>query len=255
MGSGLAVMSFALVSPSQFTAAETTNVYQGACVGTDVAGTCVLDEPEGNNSAVHGTVTYVGTATSLAFTIVADDPVQEVQICMQTEGPFEQAANACAGSHGHHVAFTQTGNVYLVDLDDEGFADTLPLYWTLHVVAGGRTLQVLGISQEAPPTTTTTTTEPTTTTTTEPTTTTTVATTTTTELTTTTTVPETTTTTDPGTTTTTAPVTTTTTAVIEVLGEQLARTGPINWLMVTGTTMLLVGMALLVARRILGVRL
>lgn len=224
-------MSLALVSPSQLTAAETTNVFQGECVGTDVVGTCVLDEPEGNNNAVHGTVTYVGTATSLAFTIIAVDPVQEVQICMQTAGPFEQAANACAGIHGHHVDFTQTDNVYLVDLDDEGFANTLPLYWTLHVVAGGRTLQVLGISQEGPAPTTTTTTEPTTTTT----------------------VAETTTTTTPATTTT-AP-TTTTTAVIEVLGEQLARTGPISWLMATGVTMLLVGMALLAARRMLDARL
>src|SRR5205823_2838210 len=109
--------------------------------------------------------------------------ITEVQICAQTSGPFEVSANACAGIHGFHVGYTQVGNVYTVVLDPNDFPDPTAVSWTLHVVAGGRTLQVTGPGEgeettttEAPTTTTeapTTTTEaPTTTTTEEPTTTT-----------------------------------------------------------------------------------
>jgi hypothetical protein len=276
------MMVVALFAPNAGANAP-NNTFQGTCVGTASAGVCVLDEPEGNDPAVHGTVAYARAGDLMAFTINALDNIQDVQICMDSTGPFAIAANACAGDHGHHVAFSVAGSVYTVDLDDEGFATTDPLYWTLHVVAGGRTLQVMSPDQAPPPTTTTTTTiaptttttgaptttttiAPTTTTTEAPTTTTTVApTTTTTEApTTTTTVPVTTTTTDPGTTTTTvglttttAPVnpTTTTTLPTQVLGETLSRTGGIQWwVLVAGAILLLIGACMLLSSRLVGVK-
>lgn len=216
--------------------------FEGWCVGTVSAGTCVLDEPEGQDPSTQGTVTYVRVGNVMTYTILADDKITDVQICMQTSGPFEQAANACAGVHGFHVAYTNVVNVYTVDIASAGLADADPLWWTLHVVAGGRTLQVMPKEFQVPTTTTlapttttipettttvpettttvpetttttagvTTTTVPVTTTTTIPPTTTTVPPTTTTVPPTTTTVPATTTTTDPGVTTTTVPATTTT---------------------------------------------
>src|SRR5438552_6212808 len=63
--------------------------FQGACTGTVQSGTCILDEPEGNDPSTQGTVDYVLTGKVLAFTIDADDPITEVQICMQTSGPFD----------------------------------------------------------------------------------------------------------------------------------------------------------------------
>jgi hypothetical protein len=197
---GVLLASAALLMPA---GASPGNQFQGICVGTMNAGTCVLDEPEGQDPATHGTVTYLRVGDMLTFTIQSADPISEVQICMQASGPFAQAANACAGIHGYHVAFTNLLNVYSVDLKDEGFDATDPLYWTLHVVAGGRTLQVMPNAYQSP--TTTTTTASTTTTTIPPTTTT--------ASTTTTTIPPTTTTastTTTSTTTTTIPPTTTT---------------------------------------------
>lgn len=207
---GVMLVVAAMLIPARATA---TNLYEGVCVGTLSAGTCVLDEPEGQDPATHGVVTYLRIGDVMTYTVVADDPVTDVQICMQTSAPFDQAANACAGIHGYHVAYTSVLDVYSVDLQDEGFADDDPLYWTLHVVAGGRTLQVIA-SEFTDPGATTTTTEATTTTTdlgttttTEPATTTTTA-----DSTTTTEAPTTTTTEAPTTTTTEAPTTTTTVA-------------------------------------------
>ncbi len=241
---GVLLASAAMLLPAN---ATTGNQFQGWCVGTVSAGTCVLDEPEGQDPSTQGTVTYVRVGNVMTYTILSDDNITDVQICMQTSGPFEQAANACAGVHGFHVAYTNVLNVYTVDIASAGLADADPLWWTLHVVAGGRTLQVMPKEFQVPTTTTlapttttipettttvpettttvpeTTTTVPETTTTTEqvttttvpvtttiPPTTTTVPPTTTTVPPTTTTVPATTTTTDPGVTTTTVPATTTT---------------------------------------------
>lgn len=208
----------------------------------------------------------------MIFTIEAIDRVTEVQICMQSTEPFAEGANECAGSHGAHVLYTQTGAVYVVDLVAAQLATADPLYWTLHVVAGGRTLQVIGQTSFGSGPTTTTTTPESTTTTTQP-----GSTTTTTEPgSTTTTEPESTTTTQPGSTTTTQPestttteaVTTTTEAVttststattttstsspVQVLGDNLARTGgPHWWGLLLGATMMLVGVTLTVAARVL----
>jgi hypothetical protein len=282
------MMTIALVAPSA-QASPPPNVFQGVCVGTASSGSCILDEPEGNNPATNGTATYARGVTTMTFVITPDAAIQEVQICMQDTGPFAQGANVCAGIHGHHVAYTSFANVYVVDLGAEGFENTDPLYWTLHVVAGGNTLQVMSPLQELPPPTTTTTdpgttttvaptttttVAPTTTTTVAPTTTTTVAPTTTTTVpptttttvapTTTTTVPETTTTTVEPTTTTTAPPTTTTTALTPttapvtttttlptaVLGKTLSRTGGIQWwVLVTGAFLLLLGAGMLLSTR------
>src|SRR5438270_4642040 len=192
---GLVALVLSIMLPAA--SASPNPNFQGACSGTVASGTCVLDEPEGNDPSTQGTVTYALTGDVLAFTIDADDPVTEVQICMQTSGPFDVAANACAGIHGNHVTFTQVGDVYSVDLGDNGFSDPSAVFWTLHVVAGGRTLQVTGPGEGEAPTTTTTE-EPTTTTTEEPTTTTTEEPTTTTEEPTTTTEEPTTTTTAGG---------------------------------------------------------
>src|SRR5438270_13133719 len=197
---GLVALVLSIMLPAA--SASPNPNFQGACSGTVASGTCVLDEPEGNDPSTQGTVTYALTGDVLAFTIDADDPVTEVQICMQTSGPFDVAANACAGIHGNHVTFTQVGDVYSVDLDANGFSDPSVVFWTLHVVAGGRTLQVTGPGDGSE---TTTTTEAPTTTTTEAPTTTTEAPTTTTEALTTTTTEAPTTTTEAPTTTTEAP--------------------------------------------------
>ena len=239
--------------------------FHGLCVGTAAAGTCTLDEPEGNNPATNGSVTYARTGDLLSFTISPDHAIQEVQICMQTTGAFAVGANVCAGSHGHHVASTHTGNVYVVNLATEGFALSNPLYWTLHVVSNGSTLQVLSPVPGSPPSTTTTTSPATTSTThkSSTTTTTTHASTTTTDpsTTTTTTTAPSTTTTDPSTTTTTSGLVTTTTAPSQilgvttsqptkVLGETLSRTGGVQWwVLVGGAVLLLVGACLLVSTR------
>ena len=151
---GALVLGLSIVMPAAH--ASPNPQFQGACTGTVSAGTCVLDEPEGNDPSTQGTVTYALNAGVLAFTINAVDNITEVQICMQTSGPFDVAANACAGIHGNHVTFTQKDNVYSVDLGANGFNDPAAVYWTLHVVAGGRTLQVTGPGRDPDPTTTTT---------------------------------------------------------------------------------------------------
>ena len=170
--------------------------YQGDCVGTATSGTCVLDEPEGNDPAVHGTVIYNVSGDVITFTINALGNVTGVQICMQTSGPFDQAANSCAGAGDPQVTYTQNGNQYSVDFSDNGFNDPAAVFWAVHVNIPGRTLLVRGPGSltQSTTTTTTTTTAPTTTSTS-----------------TTTTAPTTTTTTTAPTTTTTAPTTTTTT--------------------------------------------
>ena len=116
--------------------------FQGNC--NDQTMTCVLDEPAGNNPATHGTVTWTDDGNVLAFTINADAPITEVQICMQESGPFAQGPNVCAGNKGPHVTYSKVGNVYSVDLAANGLSE--PVFFTLHVIAGGRTLQVNGSS-------------------------------------------------------------------------------------------------------------
>jgi hypothetical protein len=230
--------------------------FQGTCTGTASSGTCTLDEPEGNDPSTQGTVTYQLTGDVLAFTIDASEGTPtDVQICMQTSGPFDVGANVCAGIHGNHVTYVQVGDVYSVDLGDNGFSDPSTVFWTLHVVANGRTLQVNGPGTGEEPTTTTeaptTTTEAPTTTTEEPTTTT--------EAPTTTTEEPTTTTEEPTTTTVRAAVaaataTTTTTIPTQVLGEQFTQPSPTvaftgsnnaGWLAKTGALLLLIGLLVL----------
>jgi hypothetical protein len=256
-GAILAVIGFILVLLGLLLAPAKASGYefQGDCVGTATAGTCVLDEPEGKNPAVHGLVTYALVGSSLVYTITPDAPITEVQICMQTSGPFPDAANACAGSHGQHVLYTRSGSVYTVNLIDNGLQGAAPLFWTLHVVAGGRTLQVNGLFD--PSVTTTTTSAPATTTAS-------VATTTTPRPGTSTTVSGSTTTTGNGSTTTTTEAsattstlvsgaTTTTTQPVNVLGEQFARTGGRQfWLLSAGSALLLIGLTLLASARLLG---
>jgi hypothetical protein len=268
---GIVLMTISSFAPGAF-ADQPSNTFQGTCVGNASAGTCVLDEPEGNNPATNGTASYIRLGDLMTFVISpSGGNISEVQICMQSTAPFEVGANVCAGSHGAHVAFTSNDNVYFVDLTAAGLASANPLYWTVHVVAGGATLQVMSPNPGPLPTTTTTTVAPTTTTvaptttTVAPTTTTTTeapTTTTTTEAPTTTTTeaptttttteaPTTTTTTDPGTTTTTASVVTTTTLPTAVLGETLSRTGGVDYLfLVGGAVLLFLGSCLLLSTRI-----
>jgi hypothetical protein len=286
---GLVIATISLISRSD-KAGATTHSFEGNCISLTTAGVCVLDEPEGQNPAVHGLVSYQRTPTAMTFTINAIDSITEVQICMQTSGPFAEGANVCAGSHGDHVAFTHVGSVYTVDLVAAHLSETSPLYWTLHVVAGGRTLQVIGqTSLEEPTTTTSTTAPPTTTSTTQPPVTTTTSTTqppvTTSSSTTQPPVTTTTSTTQPPVTTTTSttqppvttsssttqpPVTTTTSTVVpsssttssssttttpigvQVLPERLARTGgPHWWGLLLGAALMLVGVTMVLVSRVL----
>ena len=262
---GAIVLVLVLVLP--VTPAAGDAPFQGDCIGSVVAGSCVLDEPEGRDPAVHGTVLYLLTGSQLAFTILTPERVTDVQICAQLSGPFAQQANACAGSHGNHVSFARDGESYVVDLAANGFPDPAAVYWTLHVVAGGRTLQVRGPGRLVPPTTTTSPTTTSTTTPPQPTTTGTPATTTTVPGSTTSSAVVTTTSTTGSTTTTstvtTAPTTTTTGAVggtseakpgAEVLGEQFGRTGGRLWGLVAGAVLLSVGITLVLAVTALGTR-
>ncbi|HVV37821.1 MAG TPA: hypothetical protein VHC63_14525 [Acidimicrobiales bacterium] len=279
---GLILVILALIVPKAG-ASAVPHVFQGDCVGTSSGGVCVLDEPAGKNPAVHGIVTYLRSATPMSFDIQANDKVTEVQICMQASGPFAVGANVCAGVHGHHVSYSQSGTLYTVDLVKAGYSKTSPLYWTLHVIAGRRTLQVRGAchppepptttttststtststpsstTTAAPTTTTSTTMHPSTTTTAAPgTTTTSVAPTTTTVPATTTSVAPTSTTAVPATTSSIAPATSTTIApttstTIAVLGSNLARTGgPRWWTFLLGASLLLIGATLVVSAQIL----
>jgi hypothetical protein len=251
LGAVLLVMALSLPAAS----AARSPAFKGDCLGTVEAGTCILDEPEGRDPAVHGVVTYAMSGGLLTFTVVADAPVTDVQICMQTTGPFDEDANACAGSHGNHVTYGQDADRYVVDLAANGFPDPASVYWTLHVVVGGRTLQVRGPGRLIPPTTTTSVPG---TTSTGPTTSTSVGPTSTTSTPSTTILP--TTSVAPGVTTTVAPSSSSTAAVTpstaarpdtEVLGEQLARTGPRVWGLVAGAVLLAAGLTLVLAVRLL----
>jgi hypothetical protein len=249
---GVITILLALLVPDA--EAATAYSFEGNCVGAASAGTCVLDEPEGKNPAVHGLVTYVHAAQSMTFHIDTPSPITEVQICMQRDEEFATGANVCAGSHGPHATFSAVGHTYTVDLAANGLADANPLFWTLHVVAGGRTLQVVGRCSPPLPPTTTTTVAPTTTTTVAPTTTTTVVPTTSTSVAPSTTA-GTTSTTTALVTTTTSPApggTTVTTSSLEVRGRQFARTGgPRWWALQLGAALMLAGVALLVGARVL----
>jgi len=262
---GAVMMTIALIAPRADAAVNPG--FQGTCVGTAAWGVCVLDEPMGSNPGTNGTASYGRAGDLMTFLLFPTGNIHDVQICMQASGPFAVGANVCAGSHGHHVSYTSNANAYVVDLAHEGFATTDPLYWTVHVVAGGATLQIMSPLLSPPPTTTTT--GSSTTTTSTSTTSTTIATTTTTQPstttttdpgTTTTTSPSTTTTTEPSTTTTTSPVVTTTTAPVlpttttlptQVLGKTLSRTGGVDWwVLVGGAALLLAGASMLVSTRL-----
>lgn len=139
-------------------------VFVGYCEpGEDPAGgTCVLDEPEGQNPDTHGTVTYdrefADTTDSLTFVLPSVTDPTEVQVCLTvaTDGvpnPYVPThANTCAGNSSDRVyAQTDPPETIVVDVATAlagvpGYAPGVPLWFTVHVVAGGRTLAVTGAS-------------------------------------------------------------------------------------------------------------
>ena len=207
-------------------AAPPANTFQGTCAGTSPA-VCILDEPEGNNLATHGTITVTRTGAVFTFTAQLLDGAglasgsEPIQLCMVPAeagepNPFVPTnANTCAGNHGSPTAYDQFPVVF--DAASRLDAPDGDVWFALHVNiqdSGGRTTYVVGTVGGAGTTTTTTSTlAPTTTSSIAPTTTSTVAPTTTSTiaLTTTSTVA-------PTTTSTVAPTTTSTIATTTTLG-------------------------------------
>lgn len=137
-------------------------VFVGYCEpGEDPAdGTCVLDEPEGQNPDTYGLVTYDREVTAetdtLTFVLPAGTDPTQVQVCLTvaTEGlanPYVPTnANTCAGTSPDRV-YDETNPPETIVIDVaaalegvEGYELGVPLWFTVHVVAGGRTLAVTG---------------------------------------------------------------------------------------------------------------
>jgi LPXTG-motif cell wall-anchored protein len=217
-----------LLTCGALTSRVEANDFEGECTTTSPA-TCVLDEPEGNDPATHGTITVVRVGSVFTFTPTLNAGVtlaagaDPIQLCMVADtgqaNPYvPTSANTCAGIHGDPTKFQAFPVVY----DAAALLATAdaPAWFALHVNlqdGDARTTYVIGNVIVGGGTTTTTgattTTALATTTTALATTTTTQATTTTTQPATTTTTAATTTTSQPATTTTTAAATTTTAAV------------------------------------------
>jgi len=112
--------------------AKLSNSFQGTCNSSG----CILDEPAGNNPATHGTVTYDGT--TLTITTTGGLQISEVHICTNATTAYVQSPLTCSGITPDRIVDDEglSGTVYTKDV-------ALLAYWTVHVVAGGRTLQVI----------------------------------------------------------------------------------------------------------------
>ena len=130
-------------------------------------GSCVLDEPEGNDPDTYGTVTYdrtvAGAADSLAFDLPAGINATEVQICMtlvadSAANPYvPTSANTCAGNSPDR-AYSSSSPTDPVVVDVAAFFAANPAYaaggalwFTVHVTSSGRTLYVTGGSAPGAP--------------------------------------------------------------------------------------------------------
>ena len=146
-------------------------VFAGYCdpSSTDPAdGICTLDEPEGQNPDTYGTVTYdrvVGEGDLLTFDLPNGIDATEVQVCLTmaaagSENPYIPTnANTCAGNSPDRAYASSTpSDPVVIDVgsffaETSGYEAGAPIWFTLHVVAAGRTLAVTGGSTPGEPAT------------------------------------------------------------------------------------------------------
>ena len=161
----MALAVFVLSVPARASAAPKPPVFEGNCAQSQIdplSGTCVLDEPEGQNPDVYGTVTYTRATTATTDTISFDLPAglapTEVQVCLTlgddaTTNPYVPTdANTCAGKSADRALTTDApGDPVVVDVaaffaSNPRYAIGDAIWFTVHVVADGRTLAVTGVS-------------------------------------------------------------------------------------------------------------
>ncbi|HVM07257.1 MAG TPA: DUF5979 domain-containing protein [Acidimicrobiales bacterium] len=125
-------------------------------------GTCVLDEPEGQNPDTYGVVTYERIVAAGSDVLRLELPTAidatEVQVCLTlrsaaVDSPYIPTdANTCAGT-SPDLAYVNERPVDVVLVDVAAFFGGTPgyqpgaaLWFTVHVIAEGRTLAVTGAS-------------------------------------------------------------------------------------------------------------
>ena len=170
---GLVLVGLALIVPGPAEAAsKKPPVFVGYCTPDAVSpddGTCTLDEPEGQNPDTYGTVAYdrtvAGAQDELSFDLPTGLNATEVQVCVtlrsaSAANPYVPTnANTCAGnSPDRAYQSSSPPDPVVVDLDAffasvSGYAPGDAVWFTVHVVAGGRTLAVTGGSAPGEPVT------------------------------------------------------------------------------------------------------
>lgn len=170
---GLVLLALAPIVPGPAKAAGTKPpVFVGYCTPDAVRpedGTCTLDEPEGQNPDTYGTVAYdrtvAGAQDELSFDLPTGLGATEVQVCLTLRStsavnPYVPTdANTCAGSSPDRAYQSNSPpDPVVVDLDAffgsvGGYAPGDAVWFTVHVVAGGRTLAVTGGSAPGEPVT------------------------------------------------------------------------------------------------------
>lgn len=154
-----------------FFSASSADAFEGDCTPDSTNsedGTCTLDEPEGNDPATHGTVTYDRTVSGTSDTLAFDFPdglnATEVQVCLtlvadSSSNPYQPTnANTCSGSSPDRAYQSSSPpDPVVVDVaaffaSNPAYAPGAGLWFTVHVVADGMTLYVTGSSIPAPPT-------------------------------------------------------------------------------------------------------
>lgn len=171
--SGLLLLGLALIVPGSVAAdGKEPPVFVGYCTPDAVNpedGTCTLDEPEGQNPDIYGTLTYNRTVADAQDELSFDMPTglgaTEVQVCVTKRStvatnPYVPTnANTCAGNSPDRAYQSNSPpDPVVVDLDAffgsvGGYTAGEPVWFTAHVVAGGRTLAVTGGSAPGEPVT------------------------------------------------------------------------------------------------------
>lgn len=168
---GLVLLGLALTAPGRAAAdSKKPPVFVGYCTpdpANPEDGTCTLDEPEGQDADTYGTVAYdrtvAGVQDELSFDLPAGLGATEVQVCVALRSaaaanPYVPTnANTCAGNSPDRAYQSNSPpDPVVVDLDAffgslGGYAPGDAVWFTVHVVAGGRTLAVTGGSAPGEP--------------------------------------------------------------------------------------------------------
>ena len=173
MVAGLVLIGLALTIPAAAApGAKKPPAFAGYCVSDDSgtgSGSCVLDEPEGQDPATFGKAAYGRTVVddqdNLWFDLPDGLDPTEVQACVTRvaeapTNPYVPAhADTCAGSSPDR-AYESTGppDKVVLDLDAffagvQGYVPGDGVWFALHVKAGGGTLMVVGASDPGGPVT------------------------------------------------------------------------------------------------------